>query len=67
MKRRLLKGLKVTAAVILILVGVVGLFLPVLQGMLLILLGLLLLGVIERGDIKRWLARLKRKKLKSKK
>lgn len=51
------KILKNFAGIALIGVGVVGLFLPVLQGILMIIAGLLLLGV-KKEQIKRWLKKL---------
>lgn len=41
------------AATVVLLLGVAGLFLPFLQGILLILLALVMFGVIERKDIAR--------------
>jgi len=52
------KILKTILGVILIALGIIGLFLPVLQGILLIIGGLLLLGV-KKEQIKNWLKRLK--------
>ena len=56
--------LKKIGAVCCILLGIVGLFLPFLQGILLILLGLVMLGVIEKKDIERWLERLRLRRKK---
>ena len=52
-----IKILKNITGVILIGIGIVGLFLPILQGILLILAGLFLMG-IRISDIKRWLKKL---------
>lgn len=48
-----LKILKNMAGVTLIGVGIIGLFLPILQGILLIFAGLLLMGV-KKEQIKKW-------------
>lgn len=53
-----LKILKNIAGVILIVLGVIGLFVPVLQGILMIFGGLLLLG-IKKEQIKEWFKKLK--------
>ena len=47
-----IKILKKIAGIILIVIGVVGLFLPIIQGVLLIFAGLLLLGV-KKEQIKK--------------
>ena len=47
------KIFKKIAGVILIIIGVIGLFLPIIQGVLLILAGLFLLG-IKKEQIKGW-------------
>ena len=52
------KILKKIAGVTLIALGIIGLFLPILQGVLLILAGLFLLG-IEKKQIKGWLRKLR--------
>lgn len=46
------------AGITLIGIGIVGLFLPILQGVLLILLGLFLMG-IKIEDVKKWFKKLK--------
>ena len=46
------------AGVALIGVGIIGLFLPILQGILMIIAGLLLLGV-KKEQIREWLRKLK--------
>ena len=46
------------AGVALIGVGIIGLFLPILQGILMIIAGLLLLGV-KKEQIRGWLKKLK--------
>lgn len=53
-----LKIFKRVAGVVLVGVGIIGLFVPILQGILLILAGLFLLG-IKTDKIKAWLSRLK--------
>jgi uncharacterized protein len=54
-------GGRVVAGVFLLILGVIGLFVPVLQGILLILLGLTLLGnKYARGKLKQMHYRLKR-------
>ena len=53
-----LKILKNMAGVTLIGVGIVGLFLPILQGILLIIAGLLLMGV-KKEQIKNWFRKIK--------
>ena len=53
-----LKIFKKIAGVILIIVGVIGLFLPIIQGVLLIIAGLLLIGV-KKEQIKKWFRKLK--------
>lgn len=53
-----IKILKIALGVILIIVGVVGLFLPILQGVLMITAGLFLLGIKTEG-VKKWFKGLK--------
>ena len=53
-----IKILKNIAGIILIGVGIIGLFLPIIQGVLLILAGLFLMG-IKIKDIKKWFKKLK--------
>ena len=53
-----IKILKNIAGVTLIGIGIIGLFVPVLQGILLIIAGLLLLGV-KKEQIKNWFKKLK--------
>jgi len=53
-----IKILKKVVGIILIVVGVIGLFVPILQGVLMILAGLFLLG-IKTEDIKKWFKKLK--------
>ena len=53
-----IKNFKKIAGVILIIIGVIGLFLPIIQGVLLIFAGLLLLGV-KKEQIKEWFKKLK--------
>lgn len=52
------KILKNIAGITLIGVGIIGLFLPILQGILLILAGLLVMG-ISKDDVKKWFKKLK--------
>ena len=52
------KILKKIAGVILIAIGIIGLFLPILQGILMIIGGLLLL-VVKKEQIKKWLNKLR--------
>ena len=52
------KILKNAAGIILIVIGIIGLFLPIIQGMLLIIAGLLLMG-IKIEDVKKWFKKLK--------
>lgn len=52
------KAAKNTLGLILIIIGIIGLFLPIIQGVLLILAGLFLMG-IKVKDIKKWFAKLK--------
>lgn len=52
------KILKNMAGVALIGIGVIGLFLPIIQGVLLIMAGLFLMG-IKINDVKKWLKSLK--------
>ena len=53
-----LKILKKAAGIILVGIGIIGLFVPILQGILLILAGLFLLG-IKTDKIVAWLKNLK--------
>ena len=53
-----LKIFKKIAGIILIIIGIIGLFLPILQGVLLIIAGMLLLGV-KKEQIKKWVKKLK--------
>ena len=53
-----IKIFKKIAGVILIIIGVIGLFLPIIQGVLLIVAGLLLLGV-KKEQIKKWFKKFK--------
>ena len=52
-----IKILKNIAGIILIGIGIVGLFLPIIQGVLLIILGLFLMG-IKVSDVKKWFKKL---------
>lgn len=52
------KILKNMAGITLIGVGIIGLFLPILQGILLIIAGLLLMGV-KKEQIRNWFKKLK--------
>ena len=54
-----LKIVKKIAGIVLIVIGVIGLFLPIIQGILLIIAGLLLLGV-KKEQIKGWANRTKK-------
>jgi len=54
MKRRLWRIARITAGVALLLLGVVGLFLPFLQGILFLVMGLTLLST-ESARAKSWL------------
>lgn len=62
MKKTLKRGLRYAAATIVLLLGIAGLFLPILQGILLILLSLLMFGIIERKDFERLKERWKERK-----
>ncbi len=53
-----IKIFKRIAGIILIIIGVIGLFLPIIQGVLLIIAGLLLLGV-KKEQVKEWIKKLK--------
>ena len=53
-----LKIFKKISGISLIVVGVVGIFLPIIPGILLILAGLLLFG-IRKEQIKKWIMKLK--------
>ena len=57
MSIKLIKGI---AGIILIIIGIIGLFLPVIPGVLLILAGLILLGV-KKEQIHKWIKKLKLK------
>ena len=61
--KQLIKQLKKIVGIILVIFGIIGLFLPLLQGLLLIFAGLLLLG-IRKEQIKEWFKELKRKAYK---
>ena len=52
------KILKKIAGITLIIIGIIGLFVPIIQGILLIFAGLLLLG-IKKEQIKKWVKKLK--------
>ena len=52
------KILKKILGVILIIIGIIGLFLPILPGVLVIIAGLFLLG-IKVEDVKKWFGKLK--------
>ena len=60
MKRVVFKTARITAGAALVVLGLIGLFLPVLQGILLIVLGLGLLSV-DIPVLKRWRIRLLRR------
>ena len=55
-----LKTLKKILGVCLIILGIIGLFLPFLQGILLIIAGLLLIGV-KKKTINGWIRKIKKK------
>ena len=52
------KFLKKITGIILIVIGIIGLFLPIMQGILLIIAGLLLMGY-KKKDIDRWIKKIK--------
>ena len=52
------KIFKKIAGIILIILGIIGLFVPILQGILMIFAGLLLLGV-KKEQIKKWFKKMK--------
>ncbi len=52
------KTLKITAGIILLVVGIAGLFLPIVPGILIIIAGLFLLE-IKMEQVKRWIGKLK--------
>ena len=60
MKKKIIKALKITLGSTLIILGVIGLFLPIIQGILLIIAGLFLLG-IQREKLNEWIMKLKKK------
>ena len=60
MKQRLWRAVKITAGVLLLVLGVVGLFLPFLQGILFLIMGLSLLSS-ESERAKAWLHYLERR------
>ena len=60
MKKKIIKALKITLGSTLIILGVIGLFLPIIQGILLIIAGLFLLG-IRREKLNEWISKLKKK------
>lgn len=53
-----LKILKSIAGIMLVGIGIIGLFVPIIQGVLLIAAGLLLMG-IKAEDVKGWVKRIK--------
>ncbi|MBI2653886.1 hypothetical protein HYX02_03680 [Candidatus Woesearchaeota archaeon] len=55
---KIFKIFKYTVGIVLIVIGVIGLFLPIIQGILLIIAGLLLMGV-KKEQIKKWFKKLK--------
>lgn len=57
MKQRIWRAGKITVGVLLVVLGIVGLFLPVLQGVLFLVMGLSLLST-ESPRAKAWLHRL---------
>ena len=56
MKRRLVRGLRNLAGVVLILLGVISGFLPILQGWMFIVLGLSLIEHPLKHRVHRWLS-----------
>ena len=54
------KIFKKIAGITLIIIGIIGLFVPIIQGVLLIFAGLLLLGV-KKEQIKKWTKKLVKK------
>lgn len=64
MIKKIKRVIRIAAGVLLILLGIAGLFLPLLQGVLLIIVGLLLL---EYGPVTRFVHSLKEKWKKRKK
>lgn len=63
-QKQLSDGLKVFLASLLILIGAIGLILPILPGWAFIFLGLIMLGVIERRHAEQaraWMHRQKRR------
>ncbi len=53
-----IKTLKMILGALLIIIGIIGLFLPIAPGIVIIISGLLLMG-IKIEDMKRWLKKLK--------
>ena len=53
-----IKALKNIAGVVLISIGIIGLFLPILQGILLIIAGLALMG-IKLKDVRKWIKKIR--------
>jgi len=57
MRRKLKRGIVAIVAFLFLIVGVIGLFLPFLQGILFIAIGMVLLSILSQR-IKNWLERL---------
>ncbi len=60
MKNEIIKAVKITIGIILIVVGIAGIFLPIIQGILLIIAGLFLLG-IKKEKLKEWINKSKKR------
>ena len=62
MQKQAKRILRYAAATVVLILGILGLFLPFLQGILLIILSLVLFGIIERKDFERLKERWKERK-----
>jgi len=63
MRNKIFEASKKILGIVLIAIGIIGLFLPVIQGILLIIAGLLLLGV-KKEQMMKWVKKLSFKKNK---
>lgn len=59
--RHVKKIIKVTGGVVVLCIGILGIFLPIIPGLLFIALGLFWLGIVEKDDLKRAVQRFKQK------
>ena len=57
-----LKIIRMAFGIIMLVLGIIGLFVPILQGILFIMFGLMLMGV-KKSQIKKWIKKFKKQRI----